>query len=232
MISKIKKFVGQVRDAGLGSVLNKARRDHIFARHHEIYIRLAMADLSYQWFAQERGYDVFEIKTKDNPALDRAKRDFPKRGRGFDDYIDVGCWIYTIESDGRVVGLYICALENFYDKNLYRLNFKLEPHECYGFGFLVNPKDRGSQAAKLILSEGFRMLLGQGKTHMKAVCTSESPALYRFYLRMGFIPTGKAIDFYRILHFRMSRWTVQRELLNMYKGPTKGSTPDDVKETG
>jgi|GEM_PF-6369904 len=232
MISKIKKLVEQIKSKGLGSVLNKARRDHIFARNHEICIRLDMANPTYQWFAKERGHDVFEIKTKDDPALARAKRDFPKRGRGLDEYIEVGCWIYTIELDGRVVGLFVCAHRNFYDKNLYRLTFELEPHECYGFGFLVNPQDRGSQAAKLVLSEGFRMLLKHGKTHMNAVCTSESPPLYRFYLRIGFVPTGKAIDFYRILHFRMSRWTVQRELLNMYKGPPKASAPKGVKKTG
>ena len=193
--------------------LKKAMKDHVFGRSHDLELRLKLADAPYRMTAVDNGFEFFVIETAEDPRLADIRRDFPKQSRSFDRNLAEGCVLLVLGDSETVMGYFVASPRDLWDRDCYRVTFKVPPNEIYAYNFYVDPIHRTRPVAKVLLTEGFDWLRKAGYTDLTAICRSDLKALFRLYRQFGFRPTGRALDMYTVLHFPISVWTKQRELL-------------------
>lgn len=191
----------------------KVLKDHIFSRSHDLELRLKLDDAPYRMTAADNGFEFFVIETAQDPRLKEVRRDFPRQSRAFDRNFAEGCYLLVLGDGERTMGYFVAAKNDLWDRECYRVTFKVPQNELYAYNFYVDPQYRQRPVARVLLTEGFNWLGKAGYTNLTAICRSDLKALFRLYKQFGFRPTGRALDMYTFLHFPISVWTQQREFL-------------------
>ncbi len=219
--AKLRRKLAQLSGEGLGAVLRKAFKDHVYrTREYVILEWLPVVGQSYSDAPVQR--DVRVVGPDDEmPDLSRY---FASQAAGTEATIRAGCIGTFAMKDGDVVGISLISRQDYWEPSD-RNWFPVRDGEAYQFGWLVAPDQRSfAVASRLVkVSTGYLAALGCRRTYC-AVDTWNTNSLGSL-LFMGFQEAGECVTSHRLLRWSWTtRETYQEPKFKRYQRNRAGRT--------
>jgi hypothetical protein len=198
------RFVQKLREKGLGGLPVWAFRTYIYRRSVAVFL--------------ERELDIPPpLKLRSGVEIERLTEiderrfveHFPRHIEVYRRLLDEGCVAYAAVLDDVVIGIGWWADHDFFDAEVYRHTFAVQPHQIYQFAGEVAPKYRHTSAALAAIRESWRLFSDQGRSRVYAISDLENVTSLKFHRHVGFEPSGKALVTYRLF---TRAWSVERPL--------------------
>lgn len=217
MITKIKSKIDQIIAKGIIKTIKDFVRYHIYL-YAEIVILERDLSLPTKKYKTKKQFNV-QILTKESDLSIYEDQLSSQKLQVFSDHFHDGCLCVICLADKEIASYVWISTKDFYDKHLYKYNFKIKEKCIYQFDGLVFPKFRGTPVVLLIQQRAWEYYLE--KRYLKTICAIDTynlPSL-RLHLRLGFKETGEVVIFRKLFFYKWSKKEIYtgQYLSSLYK---------------
>jgi len=203
IIAKIRDKMSKFAQQGPSHTLKKSASDHIYKSEEVLLLRLRMKDVS-----NLRVIEMQDTKIVHAHKLDQLSillDSFPHKAEIFQGYHDAGLSVFFALRGQDVLGYCWVATDDFYDKHLYKYEFKLADHEIYHFDGFVKPANRGSPVALFVMSTIYSHYLALGYIHAKCAIATNNEVSLKVHKKLGFKSTDEILTTHKLFSRRWTR---------------------------
>jgi RimJ/RimL family protein N-acetyltransferase len=205
---KLYRKLGQVRSQGLGPILRKAFRDHVYRRRDWVILErfLEVSETNSDAAAQA---DVIVVEPGD--SLPDLPRQFSAvQIASHEATIRAGCTGFFAVKDGEVVGVVFGSREDYYEVPE-RSWFRVSEGEAYMFGWLIAPGHRSFTIASRLVKAGNAHMATRGCRRLYCAVESWNTSSLGPLLFLGYQEAGEVLIIRRLLRWAWSTREAYRE---------------------
>jgi ribosomal protein S18 acetylase RimI-like enzyme len=169
--------------------------------------------------------------------LPRARKHFADHTTTYARLLSVGCigiGAFSAEEDGELVGIGWFAVQDFYDAEVYRFTFEVEPDEVYQFAAFLSESHRNTAVSGAVVAEATRHFRAMGRRRMFGIVDAANTRSLRWHQRLGYREMGRRLITYRGLGITRSHAEPYSVSLLGSAGetPTAAASPARVLKQG
>ncbi len=199
--SRIGRAAANVRKLGLGGLVAKAVRDHVFRQELSFILARRTDDLPpADMLPKPDGVQLVELTRGD--AVPPLGGWLSHRRADFESLLDDGRVGMFALADGEAIACIWASTEDFRDPNS-GLFVKVPEGEAYAFGMMVDHQHRDRNVARLLAIFGLQCIQARGVARVFNYCDVGNETSYRAQAAIGFAETGELMVETRLLRLNL-----------------------------
>jgi GNAT superfamily N-acetyltransferase len=198
---KLQRKLDQVRAQGIGAVLSKGFKDHIYGTR-ELVILEKFTETSKSRRDPLTQDNVVVVQPGD-PLPDMSRYFSASQIAGCEATIRAGCTCFFAVKDGHVVGFGFAALSDYYETE-YQRWFRVSDAEAYTFNWLVVSDQRSFVLASRLEKACAAYLARRGCRRLYCVVETWNTSSLGTLLFLGYQESGEFLTLRRLFHWSWS----------------------------